>query len=84
MRAFKRLADLHADGTVALRQRRPNPILRLSLRIRIAFGLAVVLLMIANPAGIESLLVLALASVVTIAASLARRPTRSTAVQGYR
>jgi hypothetical protein len=84
IRALKRLADFQADGTVALQAAAAKPSLRLSLRIRIAFGLAVVFLMIAKPAASESLLVLALASVVTIAASLARRPTGSTAVQGYR
>ena len=58
--------------------------LRLSLRIRVAFGLAIVFLMIAKPGAGESLLVLVLASIATIATSLSRRPTPSTAVQGYR
>ena len=84
MRALKRVADVPADGTVALRAAAANPILRLSLRIRVAFGLAIVFLMIAKPAAGESLLVLALASMVTIATSLTRRTTPSTAVQGYR
>ncbi len=84
MRALKRAADVPADGTVALRAAAAHPILRLSLRIRVAFGLAIVFLMSAKPAAGESLLVLALASMVTIATSLTRRPTRSTAVQGYR
>ena len=84
MRALTRVADVPADGTVALRAAAANPILRLSLRIRIAFGLAIVFLMIAKPAAGESLLVLALASMVTIATSLTRRTTASTAVQGYR
>jgi hypothetical protein len=83
MRALKRVA-MPADGMVALQAAAANPILRLSLRTRIAFGLAIVFLMIAKPAAGESLLVLALASMVTIATSLTRRPTRSTAVQGYR
>ena len=84
MRALKRVADVPADGTVALRAAVANPILWLSLRIRIAFGLAMVFLMIAKPAAGESLLVLALASMATIATSLTRRTTPSTAVQGYR
>jgi len=46
--------------------------------------LAIVFLMIAKPAAGESLLVLALASIVTIATSLTRRLTPSTAVQEYR
>ena len=83
-RALKRVADVPADGTEALRAAAANPILRLSLRIRVAFGLAIVFLMIAKPAAGESLLVLALASMVTIATSLTRRPARSTAVQEYR
>ncbi len=84
MRALKRVTDVPTDGTVALRAAAANPILRLSLRIRIAFGLAIVFLMVAKPAAGESLLVLALASMVTIATSLTRRTTPSTAVQGYR
>ena len=84
MRALKRVADVPADGTVALRATATNPILRLSLRIRVAFGLAIVFLMIAKPAAGESLLVLALASMATIATSLTRRTTPSTAVPGYR
>ncbi len=83
MRALKRMADVPADGTVALRAAAANPSLRLSLRIRVAFGLAIVFLMIAKPGAGESLLVLVLASIATIATSLTRRPTQSTAVQGY-
>jgi hypothetical protein len=84
MRTLKRVADVPADGTVALQAAAANPILRLSLRLRVAFGLAIVFLMIAKPATGESLLVLVLASIATIATSLGRRPTPSTAVQGYR
>ena len=84
MRALKRVAGLPADGTVALRAAAANPILRLSLRIRVAFRLAIVFLMIAKPAAGESLLVLVLASMVTIATSLTRRTTPTTAAQGYR
>jgi len=84
MRALKLAAGVPADGTVAVRAAAANPILRLSLRIRFAFGLAIVFLMIAKPAAGESLLVLALAAMATIATSLTRRATRSTAVEGYR
>jgi hypothetical protein len=45
--------------------------------------LAVVFLMIAKPGAGESLLVLVVASVLTIAASFTRRTAPSTAVQGY-
>jgi hypothetical protein len=84
MRALRRVADVPADGIVALRAAAANPILRLSLRTRVAFGLAIVFLMIAKPAAGESLVVLALASMVTIATSLTRRATPSPAVHGYR
>jgi hypothetical protein len=84
MRALTRVADGAEDGTAALRAAAANPILRLSLRIRVAFGLAIVFLMIAKPAAGESLLVLTLAAIVTIATSLTRRATPSTAVQAYR
>ena len=83
MRALTNVGDVSADGTVALRAAAANPILRLSLRIRVAFGLAIVFLMIAKPAGAESLLVLALALIVTIATSLNRRTTPTTAAQAY-
>ena len=84
MRALTNVGDVPADGTVALRAAAANPSLRLSLRIRVAFGLAIVFLMIAKPGAGESLLVLVLASIATIATSLTRRPKQSTAVQGYR
>jgi uncharacterized membrane protein len=86
MRALKNAADVPADGPVStLRTAAFNPILRLSLRVRIAFGLAILFLMIAKPDAGESLLVLALASMGTIATSITTRTTRSTtAVQGYR
>jgi hypothetical protein len=84
MRELKRVADVPADGIVALRAAAAHPILRLSLRIRVAFGLAIVFLMIARPAAAESLIVLALALMMTIATSLTRRTAPTTAVQGYR
>jgi hypothetical protein len=84
MRALKRAAAVPADGTVALRAAAAHPILRLSLATRVPFGLAIVFLMIAKPATAESLLVLALATIATIATSLTGRATPSTAVQAYR
>lgn len=84
MRALKRVADVPAEGTAALLAAAANPILRLSLHIRVVFALAIVFLMIAKPAAGASLLVLALASIVTIAMALTRRAGRSTAVQAYR
>jgi hypothetical protein len=84
MRALKHAAEILTDGTVStLRAAASSSILRLSLRVRIAYGLAVVFLMIAKPGAGESLLVLVVASVLTIAASFTRRTAPSTAVQGY-
>jgi len=79
MRALTRVNGAE-DATGALRAAAANPILWLSLRIRVAFGLAIVFLMIAKPAAGESLLVLTVAAIVTIATSLTRRATPSTAV----
>jgi hypothetical protein len=85
MRALKHAAGVTEKGSVpTLRAAAFNPILLLSLRVRIAFGLAVVFLMIAKPDGGESLLVLALASALTAIASFSRRTMPSTAVQGSR
>ena len=85
MRALKHAGGVTDDGSVrTLRAAASNPILLLSLRVRIAFGLAVVFLMIAKPDGGESLLVLALACVLTAVASFSRRTMPSTAVQGVR
>ena len=80
MRALTRVTGAE-DATGALQAAAANPILWLSLRIRVAFGLAIVFLMIAKPAAGESLLVLTVAAIVTIATSLTRRATPSTAVQ---
>jgi hypothetical protein len=82
IRTLRNASDIPADGTVSpLRSAASSPVLRLSLSVRIAFGLAIVFLMIAKPDAGESLLVLALASMATIAGHFVRRPT---AVQGYR
>jgi cell division protein FtsW (lipid II flippase) len=92
-RAGVALAHAHAEicrrhrsrRTVsALRAAASSPILRLSLRVRIVFGLAVVFLMIAKPDAGESLLVLAVAAVVTLSTSFTRRTAPSTAEEGYR
>ena len=79
MRALTRVNG--AEDATGVLQAAANPILWLSLRIRVAFGLAIVFLMIAKPAAGESLLVLTVAAIVTIATSLTRRATPSTAVQ---
>lgn len=82
MRALKHAASRATDGDIAsLREAASRPILRLSLRVRAAFGLAVVFLMIAKPDAGESLLVLALAAAATVITSFTGRMTPSTAVQ---
>ena len=85
MRALNRAAHDSEDRTgSALRAASSNPVLRLSLRVRILFGLAIVYLMIAKPDARGTLLVLALAAVATIAASVSRRTAQSTVLEGYR
>jgi hypothetical protein len=85
MRALKHASGATGEGSVhTLRAAASSPILRLSLRVRIAFGLAVVFLMIAKPDGGESLLVLASAAALSVIASVSRRRMLSTAVQGSR
>jgi len=61
-----------------------HSILRLSLRVRVAFGLAVVYLMIGKPDAAGSLLVMGLAFVLTIATSVSKRQPQSTLAEGYR
>ena len=80
MRMLKRVASSPAGGPELTAQAAASsPILWLSLRLRIAFGLAVVFLMIAKPDAGESLLVLVLASVATIVTSFTRRTAPSAA-----
>jgi hypothetical protein len=85
MRALRQAVQTPGDGAVsALREAASSSILRLSLRIRIAFGLAVVYLMIGKPDAVDSLLVIGLASVLTIATSMSKRAAQSRLVEGYR
>jgi uncharacterized membrane protein len=85
IRALRQAAQTPGDGAAsALRVAASSSILRLSLRVRIAFGLAVVYLMIGKPDAVDSLLVIGLASVLTIATSLSKRAAPSTLVEGYR
>ena len=85
MRVLRQAARTPGDGAVpALRAAASSAILRLSLRLRVVFGLAVVYLMIGKPDAGESLFVLSLASVLTIASSLSRRTAQSTLAEGYR
>ena len=84
MRALRHAGQTPGDDAASLRVAASSSILRLSLRIRIAFGLAVVYLMIGKPGAVDSLLVIALASVLTIATSLSKRASPSALVEGYR
>ena len=84
IRALTRAADRPADADAStLRTAASNPILRLALRVRIAFGLAVVYLMIAKPDPPQSLLVMAIASVATIVTSFSGQTAQSQSVEGY-
>lgn len=85
MRALRQAVDSSTAGTVStVRAAASSPSLRASLRVRIAFGLAVVFLMIAKPHAGESVLVLALAAAAAVGASVTRRTAPSTVVEGYR
>ena len=85
MRALRQAAQTPGDGVVsALRAAASHSILRLSLRVRVAFGLAVVYLMIGKPDAAASLLVMGLALVLTIATSVSKRQPQSTLAEGYR
>jgi hypothetical protein len=84
MLALRRAAQAGGDGSVeSLRAAGSSPILRFSVRLRVAFGLAVVYLMIGKPDAGASLVVLALAAATTIATSLPGRAERSALVEGY-
>jgi len=78
MRALRQAARTADDETVsAARAAASSAILRLSLLVRVVFGLALVYLMTAKPDAAESLLVLGLASVLTIAANRSKRTARA-------
>jgi uncharacterized membrane protein len=85
LRTLRHAAQTSGDGTVeSLRTAASSAILRVSVRLRVAFGLAVIYLMIAKPDTAASLVALALAAVATIAASLPGRAGHSALVEGYR
>ena len=85
MRALRQAGQTPGDGVVsALRAAASHSILRLSLRVRVAFGLAVVYLMIGKPDAADSLLVMGLALALTIATSVSKRQAQSTLAEGYR
>ena len=85
MRAFRRAANDPSDRAVtALRAAASDSILRVSLRVRVAFGLAVVYLMIGKPDAGDSLIVLSLALILAVAMAIPKRPAPSTLVEEYR
>ena len=68
MRAsYGAIVVMMAAGTLA---QRSDALRRISLRVRAAFGLAVVFLMVAKPGAVESLVVLSLALVVSMLVAL--------------
>jgi hypothetical protein len=85
LRALRRAAEDPSDRALsALRAAASDARLRASLRVRLVFGLAVVYLMIAKPYASDSLLVMGLAAVLAIVASVPKRLARSVPVEGYR
>lgn len=74
MRALQQAARDSSDtSATALRAAASNAILRLSVLVRLVFGLAVVYLMIAKPDTGGSVFVLSLASILTATLAVARR-----------
>ena len=65
--AYVAIVVMAAAGALA---RRSNALLRISLRVRTAFGLAIVFLMIAKPDAVTSLVVLGLAVVTSTIVAL--------------
>jgi len=85
MRALLRAAEDVSDRAIsAVRAAASDALLRASVRVRVAFGLAVVYLMIGKPDLSESLLVLGAAAILAIATSVPRREAPSRLVEGYR
>jgi hypothetical protein len=84
MRALRRAAGDPSDRALpALHAAASNALLRAALHVRIAFGLAVVYLMIGKPEASQSLLVLGVAALLAIVSSVPKRPVRSALVEGY-
>jgi uncharacterized membrane protein len=81
MRAIREAGG--GDGTAAtLNQHASDPLVRASLFIRVAVGLSIVYLMIANPGLVESMLLTGVAFTLGAAMSVGRRRARSSAVGG--
>jgi uncharacterized membrane protein len=85
MRVLRRAAEDPSDRALpALRAAASDALLRASLHVRVAFGLAVVYLMIGKPDASDSALVMGLAAVLAIMTSVPKRQARSTLAEGYR
>jgi hypothetical protein len=85
IKALQRAALGATDGEgTAIRTAASHSILRISLRVRVAFALAVVYLMIGKPPAVDSLVVLSLAAIVAIVMAVSKRPAPSTLTEGYR
>jgi hypothetical protein len=85
MQALRRAAADHGDdGVTGLRAAASAVALRVSLRVRITFGLAVVYLMIAKPDVGDSFVALILALILAIAWAVWARPARAAFAEGYR
>ncbi len=83
IRALRRAAEDPSDRALpALRAAASDSLLRVSLRVRVVFGLAVVYLMIGKPDAGDSLLVMGLAAVLAIVTSVPKRLARSVPVEG--
>jgi hypothetical protein len=85
MRALIRRAESPGDQSVAhVVAAASDSILQASLRARVAFGLAVVYLMIAKPEAIDAALVMGLALILTIVWVVSRRQAQSILATEYR
>jgi hypothetical protein len=78
MRALQQAAkDPHDTNVTVLQIAASHPILRLSVSVRVVFGLAVVYLMIGKPDVVESVLALSAATILAATMAVARRPVAS-------
>jgi hypothetical protein len=78
MRALQQAAkDPNDTSGMVLQTAASHPILRLSVSVRVVFGLAVVYLMIGKPDVVESVLALSVATILAATMAVARRPAAS-------
>src|SRR4029450_3951020 len=78
MRGLQQAAkDPHETNVTVLQTAASPPILRLSVSVRVVFGLAVVYLMIGKPEWVEWVLALSVAPILAAPMAVARRPAAS-------